>query len=239
MERILEWNKSLLIDETFLTQIKDIYATIGQKPIFTLITKCNAKYKFTSIEDFLKYDFNEDIEILIIENLNYSANNIFFKFEIKQHCILNYDCTSICKYTVEDNNFDSILKEKISKLYKTHVKSDWFIGKLSLLLFIMVISIIILGKFIIMSVSNHKMFSQPIDGLFVLGMFIGFFITISIRMIDKFICYKFFNPLVYYFGFQKNKWDRTLKLRENIFWVIIIGIVISLISTLIANNIFK
>lgn len=239
MERILECNKSLLIDEKLLIQIKDIYQIIGQKPTFTIFTKDNAKYKFSSVDDLIKYDFDEDVALLVVENLQYNVNNILFKFQIIPHYILNYASTSICKYSVEDNSFDSVLKEKILKMYKNHIKSDWLIGKLSLQLFTLILSILLLFIIMIIYFHNPSLLSVPINPIFIIGILVGILLSFVIRMIDRFICNTFFTPIVYYLGFQKNKWERILKLRENIFWVIIIGIVISLISTVITNNIFK
>lgn len=237
MERILEWNKSLLIDENFLIQIKNIYQIIGQEPTFTIFTKDYAKYKFNSVDDLIKYDFDADVELLVVENSQYNVNNILFKFQVRTHHILNYDSTSICKYSVEDNSFDSILKEKILKLYKNHVKSDWLIGKLSLQLLALIISILLFFMIIIIYFQDPESLSVPINPVFVICIFIGMLLPFVIRMIDRWVCNTFFKPIVYYLGFQKNKWDSTLKLRENIFWVIIIGIFISLVSTFISNKI--
>ena len=227
--------KALLIDENFLIQLKEIYSIIEQEPIFTLFTRDGAKYQFTSLDDFEKYYFDEEIECLLIENSQNGTNNILFKFHVTPHYIWNYNFTSICIYSVKNNSLDSILKEKILKLYKNHVKSDWLLGKLSWLFLSLNVCLLIIFIFNIKHIQNLSFLSEPINYIFIIGIFVGFYLSFIIKIIDKFICNKFFKPLVYYLGLQKNKWDNTLKLRDNIFWVIIVGIFISLVTPFIAK----
>lgn len=238
MERKLTYSKSLQIDEKFLKSIENIYKIIDENPSVTLITKDNAKYELYTLEGLLSYDFSEDVKTLIIENSDLK-NNILFIFEVIPHRLFNYKYTVICKYTIEDNNIDNILKDKILKLLSNNTKSDWFLGKYGIIFICLIILLMLLIIFAtIECIKNFTILNQPTSLLSLLGFFLGIFISFLTKPLDKIISDKFFKPIVYYLGYQKTKWDKTLKLRENIFWVIIIGIIVSIFATFITNKIF-
>ncbi len=238
MERRIRWNKSLEIDEKFLEEIEEVYQIINETPMFTLITKGDAKYEFNSKEELLKYSFDEDIMSLVIDTDKFrKRNDIFFNFETNYNTILNYRYTAECKYKVENNELDSILKEKILKLYKNHTKSDWIIGKIGIVFITMIITFI--SMLIYLIISDVSIFEQSPNIIFFIGVVIGCYVYFLRKILDRKICDKFFTPIVYLFGFQKKKWERNLKLRGDIFWTIIMGIIISIISTPVYNIIFN
>ncbi len=236
MERTIIWNKSLEIDEKFLTDIEDIYKTILKKPEYILKTKDNAEYQFNSKEELIKFSFDEDIISLDIDNTEFDIeNNIKFNFRIWEGFIINYSQISECRYRISNNDLDSVLKDKILKLYKNNTKSDWAIGKYGIFLPI-IITLIIL--FIIYIIVKCIMDSNFLKGDINISRFLIVYSIISISLtfsqkLDKIVCNKFFTPIVYMLGFQKKKWEKNLKLRENIFWGIIVSTMLSVIISMV------
>lgn len=236
MERTIIWNKSLEIDEKFFADIEDIYKTISKKPEYILKTKDNAEYQFNSKEELIKFSFDEDIISLDIDNNEFDRNNnIKFNFRIWEGALVNYSRISECKYRISNNNLDSVLKDKILKLYRNNTKSDWVIGKYGIFLPIIIILIIL---FIIYIIAKCIIDSNFLKGdINVLVFLITYVIIANILIfrekLDKIICNKFFTPIVYMFGFQKKKWEKNLKLRENIFWGIIVSTMLSIIISIV------
>lgn len=68
---------------------------------------------------------------------------------------------------------------------------------------------------------------------------IAFIFILLVRMIDKFNCKTFFEPIKYNIGKQKNKNEKVDKIKSNIFWGVIVAIVVGVITTIICNVILK
>lgn len=238
MERRIVWKKSLKLDEDFFKEIDEIYNFLNMQPEYIIETKEKATYKYENTELLLKGKFDEEVLNLSIQPQQYDLKNkIYFYFEVYNGVIFNYDEVAICKYTIENDEKDVILRDKINKLYRNHTKTDWLIGKIGLSFIIYILTFIcsIYGMFLLIN-DKLKITTETniYTNMYILSMSI---ITILlIKQFDTYMCKKIFSPIVYYLGYQKEKWNRMEKLRSNILWGILISLLVGIIGSYIYSH---
>lgn len=239
MERKIEYKKPLKIDKDFLCSINEIFSILSLKPLYKISTVEKATYTYNDINLLLNYNFDEEISEFYIEPLDrYSNDNkLEFSFRVEEGVFINYTKVSYCKYTITDDTMDANLKEKINNLYKNHSISNYFISQIS---FLFMISLLVGILIIIYSLSYYSKNGE--DNTLFLFLLLGFFFFMSsfaLRPIDYKLSKKFFPPLLYYMGYQKQKWDRVEKLRSNIFWGIFVALIIGIVGGIVVSLILK
>ena len=241
IERKIKYNKSLKIDEEALRELDNLYDETESKAIYSVETENNIHYNFNNLDEFLSHDFSSDIKKLKISRRDYSIkNNLDIEFEIDYLSPFTvYGTIAEISYSTSDENIDILLREKISQFYKKNSTFNWIIGKMGLFgylsIFIVVVGVITL----IIDYINNKSTSNFNLTVFFIVWLIGFMLFSLIRKLDNIVCRKWFKPIIYYIGKQKEQWNKIAKTKSNIFWGIIIAIIVGIVTTAISNLILK
>lgn len=189
----------------------------------------------------MQYDFSNEIKILKIGRHDYTKKaNLDIEFRVDYISIFTiYSTIAKTSYSTSDENIDIILKEKISQFYKKNKTHNWIVGKFGLYCYLSVLILIIGVIVLIVDFINKNSISISISiGLLVYCIlsWTGLFL---IRRLDTFICKKIFKPIIYYIGKEKDKSDKIDKIKSNIFWGVIVAVIVGIITTIICNIILK
>lgn len=241
IQRDLKYNKSLKIDKDALKELDILYSEIGTNAEYSIVTENNIHYTFDNLEELLQYDFSNEIKTLKISRHDYTRKaNLDIEFKVDYISVFTvYSTIAEISYSTFDENIDILLKEKISQFYKKYATRNWIVGKFGIYCYLAILILIIGAIILIVDFINNNSISVPITmGLIIYCMisWIGLFL---IRKFDVFICKKIFKPIIYYIGKEKDKCDKIDKIKSNIFWGVIVAIVVGIITTIICNAILK
>lgn len=241
IQRKLTYNKSLKIDKDALRELDSLYAKIGATAEYSIVTEDNIQYHFDNLEELLQYDFSSEIKILKICRHGYTRKaTLDIKFEIDYiSTFTTYDTIAEISYSTSDENIDIILKQKILEFYKKYATHNWIIGKIGIFGYSAILLFLILAIIIVIAIINKINLSIPINMNFFIRFIISWIMWILIKKFDILICKKFLKPIVYYINKQKNKWDRIQNIKSNIFWGVIVAIIVGIFTTIICNIILK
>lgn len=241
IQREFKYNKSLIIDKEALMELNNLYTEIGTTAEYIILTENNIHYNFDNLDELLQYNFSDPIKEFKIARHDYTRKaNLDIKFKVDYISIFTvYGTISEIAYSTTDENIDILLKEKILQFYKKNKTYNWIIGKFGIYCYLAII-ILLMGCFLLLKdFINHQAISLPITMSFFVYWIISIIGFNLIRKLDIIICKKIFNPIVYYIGKQKEKWDKIQKNKSNVFWGVIIAIIVGIVTTAISNLILK
>lgn len=241
IQREMQYSKSIKFDEETIEGIKDLYRSIEITPECSILTENNVHYNFQNLDEVLEYDFSDKIKQIEIKNKEYSnTKKLRITFEVDYSTsFFVYGKVVKLTYFVPDENKDILLKGKLQEFFKLNHTYNWIIGKLGLFVLICIWVWPAFAVQIINAILNGEQTFPKFSFTFVILCIIGFILILLIRTIDKFNCKTFFEPIKYNIGKQKNKNEKIDKIKSNIFWGIIVAIVVGIITTIICNSILK
>ena len=241
IQRKLVCKKSLKIDEDALKELDNLYAKIGTTAEYSIITEDNIHYSFDNLEELLQHDFSKEIKILKISRHDYTRKaNLDIKFEIDYlSTFTTYDTIAEISYSTSDEDIDIILKQKILEFYKKYATHNWIVGKIGIFGYSAILLFLMLAIVVVIASVNKINVSIPITMNFFMRLIISSIMWILIKKFDILICKRFLKPIVYYINKQKDKWDRTQNIKSNIFWGVIVAIIVGIFTTIICNIILK
>lgn len=239
IKKVINYNKSLEINEEALLEIDKLYKEFETNPIYSIITDKDIYYEFENITELLDYKFDEKIVKLTINGQNKNTINLKFKFEIEDTFIILYSSILKVYYSTHNENYDILLEEKISNFCKKHRNYNWIIGKFGFLFYFFVtISIYDLIILLFKGINNNFNIND-FWNWYIPTAIPGAILLYLLRKLDIFVCQKFFNPLTYNIGKQKKTFNKITTIKSNIFWGIIVATIVGIITTIICNIILK
>lgn len=241
IQRELKYNKSLKIDKEALKELDNLYSEIGTQAEYSIVTEDNIHYTFDNLEELLQYDFSNEIKVLKIGRHDYTKKaNLDIEFKVDYISIFTVYSTIVeISYSTSDENIDILLKEKISQFYKKYATHNWIIGKFGIYCYLSILILIIAAIVLVVDFINNNSISIPISMGVIIYCIISWIGLFLIRRFDTFICKKLFKPIIYYIGKEKDKSDKVDKIKSNIFWGVIVAIIVGIITTIICNIILK
>lgn len=241
IQRKLTYNKSLKIDKDALKELDSLYTKIGATAEYSIVTEDDIHYHFDNLEELLQYDFSSELKILEICRHDYTRKaNLDIKFEVDYiSTFTTYDTIVEVSYSTSDENIDIVLNQKIIEFYKKYATHNWIIGKIGIFGYSAILLFLMLAIVLIIAVINKINISGPITMSFFIRFIIFSIMWNLIRKLDILICKKFLKPIVYYINKQKDKWDKIQNIKSNIFWGVIVAIIVGIFTTIICNFILK
>lgn len=241
IKRKLKYNKSLRLDEESLRELNNLYSELDLMAKYSIETENSINYNFDTLEELLQYDFSDDIKVLKIYKDDYKRKeNLDIEFKVDYLSPLAvYGTIAEISYSTSNENIDIVLKEKIEKFFKKYATHNWIIGKFGLFGYFSIFIILLLIIVLIVSHLNNKSISLSFSKDLFISWIICWIIIALIRKFDTLICKKYFKPIIYYLGKQKKQTEKIEKIKSNIFWGIIVAIIVGIITTIICNNILK
>jgi len=241
IQREIQYSKSIKFDEETIEGIKDLYKSIDITPECSIVTENNIHYNFKNLDEVLQYDFSDKIKQIEIKNKEYSNTKklrIIFEVDYSTGFFVYGKIVKLA-YFVPDENKDILLKGKLQNFFKLNSTHNWIIGKFGFYILICIWVWPASVVQIIKSKINNEQVFPDISFKLVILCIIAFIFILLVRMIDKFNCKTFFEPIKYNIGKQKNKNEKVDKIKSNIFWGVIVAIVVGVITTIICNVILK
>ncbi len=241
MIRKIIWKKSLKITEKFFEELEKIFKELNINPIYVATYIDNTQKEYKNLEELLQSNFDKQILNLNIKSKEDANLTEYLEVNLFTNCntvITTYKDVIQILYYVEDENKDAILQNKIMTLLQNTTEFGWQWTKLGitfwfLILFmvVLIITLIILSKNKELYVNNALTMGNLI--FWSLGIVVGMWSVLITRKLDRIITTKYTNPVIYYMGYSKEKYDRIKHIKSNIFWTVIVGGTLSLIFGLI------
>lgn len=194
--------------------------------------------QFDTLEELLSYDNYSSNRIVQLEITGYQNWKRFARIEIQsdEMGLINYGSTLSCSYTVDSIDSELNFINQLEIILKKATASYWLLGKFSLFGTISAPSMlsticgIITGGY-----------ARPKDISFTIALIIiasALVIILVSRWIDKHFLRNLFPPIQFLWGEEVSRNSKWEKLRSNIFWGIIIALLIGIVAGYIASLFF-
>ena len=232
------YSKALILDEDRMQELNKLILEFYERAEYSATSFKGSEIQFTSIEELLSYDNYEKqrIKELTIFGYNGYKHCIFFNIKISDSEFLNYYRTVNCTYTLDSVDKETLLLSKIEKFFSKATARYWLLGKFSLYGIIAIPSM--LTSFCKYLVGEKVSLEVPLQMLLIIIIgCIGF--LFCIRWFDKHFLLNLFPPVSFLWGEELVRNEKWVKLRSNVFWGIIMAILIGLVGTFIANSIWN
>ncbi len=241
MKRKIVWKKSIKITEKFFYEIEKIFQFINAKPMYIVTNSDNTQNVYNDLDKLLQSNFDKTIVNLKIKSQNDTEQYEELEINLSANCntiITTYKDVAQIIYYVEDENRDAILQNKLLTVFKNSTEFGWQWSKIGIIFLLMILGFIGIIVIAITVLNNNEYFeTHLITGkdvmMLLLGILLGMWSALIAKKLDRIIITKYMNPIIYYIGYSKEKYDKIKQIKSNIFWTVIVGGIISLIFAII------
>ncbi len=238
IEGNFSYSKSLVLTKERILDLVEILEGYCERIKYEVVTINNLTITFQSKEELLAYDNYGKKRIKELTISGYSKYSRVFRMDYlsKQWgSLLGYWKTVKCSHAFSDMKDAEQFKEAILLLLRKATPSYWWVGKISTWGIIWISSALSTVYYIF----TGKAFKyEGGAGLFFVGGAIAFLIIALSVSFDYYIIGSLYPPISFAWGEELNRAQKNDRLRGNIFWVIVIGIIVGLLTSFLFNKIF-
>lgn len=230
---IFEFHKAILVNEELLRSLEAELSVFAEEYKYTGYLENGNKVYFDNLKEMLEYDNYNNRKIKSL-NLRLSLNfNIDFTESISY--ISSYKSTTIARYSCNNSNDDIIIQGKLREIFEKN-KFPWYYTLLTK------ITIIYFG--IIMLILSFILYlnfgSNSFEGINVIQFFYTSTIASTILYIISYELNKIrnilFPSIVFYWGKEKERFDKNRANVDKVFWGILVASALPLIGKLIFKS---
>ena len=227
--------KALIISKERLQELQSILFEFCDHIDVYAITEQSIQLQFNDFEEMLSYDNYAERKISELELIGYNGSYriINIKLFSTPGLFHHYKKTVECHYTLDCIESETLFKSKLQILFKKSTARYWLIGKISLLGTIMICSLIFAFYTYFFKKSYN---SNGIQTGNYLQLIIAIIVVLGSFFIDRKILYKIFPSVTFLLGEEIENNDRIANLRKNIFWCVIVAMIIGILVTCLYNK---
>lgn len=240
----IEFTKPIIVDIDLINKLNELLNNKDYFVVFNVITELGDKIEFSDITDF-EYITNEKGNKITLINLklkknNYYAGSLDFTEELKIFELGRKFITVKGNVYSDDDIEGNHLREDIYNLLNKFVaKNEWFYYR-SPSDFTLAAYLIYIFLFIGIK-QTGKQFSIMISHLFSNSLLLIITIAVTYLMLKFIMIYiKYYNrlfPIVLFdIKDEENLKIRNENIKSNIFWVIIVGLIIGIIGGIVTSS---
>ena len=231
------YRKAIILDKNRMYELEKLLLNYCNMIDYEAEIENKTIIKFSSITEMLSYENYGEWKIKKLIITGYQNSRLVLKISTGKPCAwgapIGYINTVECFYKLQSIDEQKSLKEKFMVFFKKATLSYWFWGKIRTigivwLLFIMVLPIYFYLKdsFQSTSISSFSTFISIIVG-FMLGFILGSF--------DYFCLGRLMPPVVFSWGEEINNENKKKNIRTNIFWCVLVALVVGISASIITN----
>ncbi len=239
VEGEFSFGTAIRVDKEKMCDLQEILSTHYTEIKYSAQLLCNKTVFFGNLSDLLGYNNYDPNRIISIEIICSSEANYNFVLNLKPKYgyPVSFTRTVFCVYSIENLDDAFTLERKLeewcnrckSQYYKIakyniswlfHKINDFFGVLLTIFLALGFICTLIVGESL--PQSNFDFFWSLI-----LLVIVGIFLLI-LNFIDRKYILHYFQPLIFYWGDEIQRQDHLEKVRSQIFWGVIVTIIVGL-----------
>lgn len=234
-----EYKKALILTPERIKELEIILLKYCERIAYEATTVAETEITFASVDELLSYDNfqNRRIKSLTMIGRNKIDRVFTCIFEASGlQSLFGYDGTFICRYTVSDVDTETTLKEDILDFLNKATAQFWIFGKIRLLGLLCILCWF--SAVYLVGYNNSNTGEKTVLGAF-LACILGLSIVGMSITIDQCFLKNLFPPLSFVWGEEKFRFSKYEQLRKNIFWCVIIAIVVGIVVFYITNQLPK
>ena len=235
--------KAITITPERLKSLCEIILKHCERLEFSGETYSKTTITFDNLDELLNYDNFKPRRLIGLEITGYINHSRKISIEIGDlnfSPVTNYGSTIRCSYNFPTTDEETIFKSDMDIWFEKAKSSYWLLGKFSFngALFLPSITITFirfcLGLKVDIDTSNVSL---------LLAVIIVSILTVAIiflfKYIDAYFLGNLFPAIVFNWGEETNRFEKWQKYRSNIFWGIIMAIIVGLVTTYLYDTLVK
>lgn len=236
----ISYRKAIILDEERIRKIIKLIEKYCDGTKIEITTKRKSQISFGSLEELLQYDnFGKNrIDELFISGYNDYLKTISIEFsqDLSPFLFISYGKTVNCSYTFYNQEDEKLFVEDFKILLSKYKAPYWIMSKITPIGIIFWIS----ASFSLYNLFNDNLhFSDLTWPFFLIVLMLAILCWCLLISLDRYVINYIFPPIVFAIGEEINRFEKNKNLRTNIFWVIIVGIIVGIATTIICNIILK
>lgn len=215
---IFKFDKNTVLDKSTIKELHGLLHKYCSEIRYEAKTKGGKSHEFESCDELLSYDNFKNEKIVELEATGYNGYRRVFTLDFygRRHSAPYIEC----RYNLADQDTETIFLANLTKFfekrvecYNHHLISSLIIG-----------AALFIGSLYL--VLKYNMGTSAMCAL-------GLFEVIAYYLIENEILKALFPPIVFCWGYEKKVHHSRTTLRNNLFWTIIIGFVLSILLELL------
>lgn len=239
----MEYKKAVILTSEKMHDLQALIQKYCDRVCYKATTIGDSEILFSSLDELLQYD---NFGSRSIKTLHISASGktvqsfrLYFETDILSFGFTGYGETFHCYYEVETVDIETNLRDEINTFLRKITAEYWLIAKFRLFGLLMLFCYIALVYMLSHKISiavDKDIVSSIISAI--VSLFIGFGIVVFVKTVDQKFFKRCFPPIAFVWGEGKTQFEKSQRLRGNLFWGLIIAVIAGVIATLISNYLF-
>lgn len=232
--------KALIVTPTSMKELCKILNKYSTRLSFEAKTYSHTDITFDTIDELLNYDnFKprriKELQITAYRNFT-RVITVYIGKDFNLFHLTNYNETVNCSYQFDCVDDETLFKEKFNTWFDKAKSGYWLLGKFSFLATFCVPSILITA----IRIGLNAPINADVSGLAILvAILAGGVFFWSAWFLDYHVLNNLFPPVLFNWGEESKRFEKWNKLRSNIFWGIIMALIIGLITSYLFDTIMK
>lgn len=232
-----EFKKAIRVDQKLLDNLKEILQPYIDKEEYVATLENGDVIRFENYQEMIQYDNYGKGKIEKLK-IKYSSS-LSINFETSMSLINNYKSTVTVEYVFRNQEDIILMREKLGCLFNKN-KQPWFytiITKISVMYFFIIIGS--WSAFLNIININKKMELDNMNSIQYINL--GFILTMIIILLACLlgrIRKRYIPSIVFYWGNEKERFDKNMQYVDKIFWGIIVALFLPVIIPLLLRAVF-
>lgn len=239
----MEYKKAVILTSEKMYDLQTLIQKYCDRICYKAKTISDSEISFSSLDELLQYDNFESrsIKTLQISAFGKKAQSFYLYFEtdILSFGFTGYGETFHCYYEVETVDIETNLRDEINTFLRKITAGYWLIAKFrlfGLLMLFCYIALVYMFSHKISIADDEDIMSAIVPTI--VGLFISFGIVVFVKTVDQKFLQRCFPPIAFAWGEGKTQFEKSQRLRGNLFWGLIIAVIAGVIATFISNYLF-
>lgn len=236
----MKYKKAVILTEDKMHELETLLHKYCDSISYKAETINDSEIVFSSLDELLQYDNFESRSLKTLQitasgkstyyiRLVFEADSLFSSFT-------GYDETFRCYYDVDTVDAETTIRSEITTFLRKITAGYWLIAKFRFYGLLMIVCFIGATYFLAYrstQPSNTNILLMLTFGI--IGVVISFGLIAVIKAIDHHFLQRCFPPIAFVWGEGKTQFEKSQKLRTNLFWGFMIAILASIIASFIVN----
>ncbi|MFA9375766.1 MAG: hypothetical protein ACERKZ_03320 [Lachnotalea sp.] len=229
----IKFKEAITVTPEFLKDISEVICIYYNYVSYKANLKNNDIIMFESLDELIKYDNFNDNKLATLSI--YSDIKLNLEFETTSSTLHKYNYTLHGNYSMNSMDDSILFKKKLDDILKKRAEAKFytFISKISMVYgLIIVVALCVLGSLYcsILGISTNGEISI-FD--YIISWFLSMVGVVTFSKIFNKFQSVYFPPIVFYWGEEIQNYDKIKQLRKNVFWGVIVTLLVSLLVSLI------
>lgn len=235
----LKYYKALFFSSERMRELHSLLLSYCERIIYETETFNQRSIRFDSIDEMLSYDNYDKMRLKEIVIYGYSKNTQVFRLTLSASrswfSLIGYWKTADCRYTFSNLQKETTFRSALQLFLKKATQPYWPVAKISIYgLFLFFCAFSSMYNF---SIGKTVAYNGSFF-LFFIALITAILLMLCFAALDFYVFGSLFPPIVFAWGEEAKRSDKNHARRSNIFWGIIVAIVVGIISSYLTGKFF-